>query len=106
MLKIKDSVDLKELEKYGFISCDHNKYKYKFEFSRYVDYQRDDKNYRKKLKSVMGEGIIVRDNRELVLNYDLKNNYPSDLKGFGGVVENLDVLYDLIQAGLIEKIEE
>ena len=102
MLKIKGNVDLKELEKFGF----DNKHQYKFEFGRYVEYDRDGKNYRKKLKSVISEGIIVTCDRKLILNYNLRNNYPEDLKGFGGNVEKLDVLYDLIQAGLIEKVSE
>ena len=84
----------------------HNRYEYKFEFSRYIEYEKDNKNYRKTLKSVSSEGIFIHDNRKLVLSYTLNQNYSTDLKGFGGVVQNPDVLYDLIQAGLVEKVSD
>lgn len=71
MLKIKDNVDLKELEKFGFK---------KDEEQQYIIEDMD---------------IFIgteEDERELVLDFGFNN-------------ENIYLLYDLIQAGLIEKVE-
>ena len=73
MLKIKDDVDLKELEKFGF--------RYDDRFERYL-------LMNKYYKSVID--IIVQKNRLLIL----------------GTLERLGTLFDLIQAGLVEKVEE
>ena len=70
MLKIKDDVDLKELEKFGFIK-DKNIYYYKNVFSVNV--------------------LMIFDNRKI--------SNPTDDNG------NV-ILYDLIQAGLVEKVED
>ena len=70
MLKIRDDVDLKELEKFGFIK-DKNIYYYKNVFSVIV--------------------LMVFDNRKI--------SNPTDDNG------NV-ILYDLIQAGLVEKVED
>ncbi len=72
MLKIKDEVDLKELEKFGFKKDEENQY--------------------------MIEDINIfigteENKKELVLDFGFNN-------------ENIYVLYDLIQAGLVEKVEE
>ena len=79
MLKIKDDVDLKELEKFGF-----------------------EKNLREMVKRWEGgtEEIII----------DLNDKYIRIIKilnyAWCCIEEVLDVLFDLIQAGLIEKVEE
>ena len=70
MLKIKDDVDLKELEKFGFIK-DKNIYYYKNVFNVIV--------------------LMVFDNRKI--------SNPRD--DHGNVI-----LYDLIQAGLVERVED
>ncbi len=70
MLKIKDNVDLKELEKFGFIK-DKNIYHYKNIFDVTV--------------------LMVFDNRKI--------SNPTDDNG------NV-ILYDLIHAGLVEKVED
>lgn len=70
MLKIRDDVDLKQLEKFGFIK-DKNIYYYKNVFSVIV--------------------LMVFDNRKM--------SNPKDDNG------NV-ILYDLIQAGLVEKVED
>lgn len=72
MLKIKDNVDLKELEKFGFKKDIEEQY------------------------MIENWDIFVgteKNERELVLDFGFNN-------------ENISVLYDLIQAGLVEKIEE
>ena len=69
MLKIKDSVDLKELEKYGF--------KYRAETQeRCEGYETDTKN---------GGNVVFVWNREVFC-------------------QDLDILYDLIKADLVEKV--
>ena len=82
MLKIIDNVDLKELEKYGF---------------EYSDWQ----------KCYIGG----YSNRELHLrvyeedkNREIKMYEP--FRDVDGEENNIEILYDLIQAGLVEKIEE
>lgn len=79
MLKIRDDVDLKELEKFGFKP----------------KYYCGEKVYEKFLK----KGVFYKEyiiiwfaDREI----QITNN--------GQVL--LDILYDLIQAGLVEKVEE
>ena len=80
MLKIKDNVDLKELEKFGF-KCVYNKYEFP-----------DDEYY--VFNSVYvyckgkQKGMLLLDGVE----YDL-NEVPS-------------IIFDLIQAGLVEKVEK
>lgn len=72
MLKIKDDVDLKELEKFGFKKDIEEQY------------------------MIENWDIFVgteKNERELVLDFGFNN-------------ENISVLYDLIQAGLVEKIEK
>lgn len=77
MLKIKDNVDLKELrEKYNLLE----------EFI-YDDYFGDSYNYSEYFKN------------DVFINTDNKKIYGIE----GG---NLDILYDLIKADLVEKVEE
>ena len=86
MLKIKDNVDLKELEKFGF--------------STYKD------------------EIKIDDEKILYFTYcykdfylyvtDARNIYGEECDYIKGTVlanENFDTLFDLIQAGLVEKVE-
>ena len=87
MLKICDDVDLKELEKFGFkYSWKDNIYEC-YDFNKgdiYVDIKNEDKEYIRK---------IYTD------NYDYEDeNYYFDYKALG-------IIYDLIQAGLVEKVE-
>jgi hypothetical protein len=78
MLKIKDNVGLKELEKYGI--------KYFNEDSEHIEgceYECENKNME------YGYMLIPQYNREIRV---------------GG--SGIDLLYDLIQAGLVEKVKE
>ena len=80
MLKIKDNVDLKELEKYGF--------KIKKGIPRYFT-----------CKGLFGEEEwFVRGLSGKDIGYSVKGN------GFGWALWNLDILYDLIKADLVEKV--
>ena len=80
MLKIKDNVDLKELEKYGFV-C-----------SPYI--------YIKK---------IIRSNKtikeEKTIYVEEKTREISIHKGLFNVDEELNIIYDLIKDDLIEKAD-
>lgn len=88
MLKIKKNVDLKELEKFGF------------------EYKRIDDNsfiYEKQLKGKQIENKsdfvfvdVYEDARELTIYVD--NEEISSI--------NLDTIYDLIKADLVEKVGE
>ena len=76
MLKIKDSVDLKELEKFGF-ELEEDSYVY---------------NTCKQEDGFSGFTIDTDDR--------FINNYSSVSR------KNLDVIYDLIQAKLVEKVSD
>jgi len=80
MLKIKDEVDLKELEKFGFVtSLKYNPMSYVKKV--YLNNDNDDKNFYR----------ISKKSRKI------------ELKRLDGELD--DTLYDLIQAGLVEKVE-
>lgn len=81
MLKIKDNINLKELEKFGFkFERGTNAYCWFF----YLD---------------DGFNLTIYENgKSLEIGRDALANYSS--------VDNLDVIYDLIQAGLVEKVGE
>lgn len=87
MLKIKDNIDLKELEKFGF--------KYEEEHglhsNRYIYIDED--NSQTVALNTKDREIFVEDTSE---------SYT-----FGAIVDDaLTVIYDLIQAGLVEKVRE
>lgn len=92
MLKIKDNVDLKELENYGF------KAKYDENTGRICAYQK------KCEKDLGGLLMTITETTSLIRIY-------KDFKGRNEVWRiyryndyfDVDTLYDLIQAGLIEK---
>ena len=77
MLKIKDNVDLNELEKYGFNCINEQKKFYDIKINRY------------------------HDNEEINI-YDREINISLD----GWETKNLDILYDLIKADLVEKVDD
>lgn len=75
-LKIKDNVDLKELEKFGFVEINYvNMIIYKYE----NDYG----------------NIIIGQDKIVHLNHITVNNTAL-----------LDIVYDLIKADLVEKVED
>lgn len=81
MLKIKDDIDLKELEKYGFENCTY-----------YMEKELEDGNY----LNISLKDDFFHKNRELSF-------YLGTYKTF---VNDLDTLYYLIKADLVEKVEE
>ena len=81
MLKLKDNVDLKELERFGFRKSDSCfKYEYDYTILTIVDYQ-----------------ILIYKDRTIKVTQSSMYQVDNRL---------LDTLYDLIQAGLVEKVEE
>lgn len=77
MLRIKDSVDLKELEKFGFK-----------EFKKIYSYS---------IASNYGNAVelsVWKEDRTIALVVDYEEFFTEDI----------DVFYDLIQAGLVEKV--
>ena len=80
MLKIKDNVDLKELEKYGFEYTWRELYE-----SGYDKY----------------EVVITIDEKDKILNCSCPFNYNEE-----DTTSHLETLYDIIKADLIEKIED
>ena len=76
MLKVKDNVDLKELEKFGFVFCDHDDLWYSY-------YYNPEENIK-----------INYSDREL-------DFYLCDMQE-----SSIATLYDLIKADLIEKEDE
>ena len=79
MLKIKDNVDLKELEKFGFVKITCLRYKYSGEYWVGEHYEVE----------VADKPLIYA---RRILKYDNDNaNIPS-------------IIFDLIQAGLVEKV--
>lgn len=85
MLKIKDSIDLKELEKFGF----ENNYNDKYLIKSYKDrFSQDD------YMTVSKEDKIIR-----IQHYQ-------DEYGATNIIGMSDLLYDLIQEGLVEKVSD
>ena len=77
MLKIKDGIDLKELEKFGFkytVGEDYHKYNLDMEIS-------------------------IGDNKELVIQCD-DSYFNSDIR------ECIEWIYDLIKADIVEKVSD
>ena len=91
MLKIKDSVNLKELEKFGFKYCDVSKY---------------DEYLKEELEEEGKERFMsyIYKNKEIYIDEDRSFahcEYPECMD----LDEKEDMLYDLIKADLVEKIE-
>lgn len=82
MLKIKDNVDLKELEKYGFENCDEY----------YMEKELEDGNT---LEIGLEKDLFYK-NKELSIRIGAYNTTVTDLS----------VIYDLIKADLVEKVEQ
>lgn len=81
MLKIKDNVNLKELEKYGF---EHQTMVYVKDIKRSNDFFKENKVI-----------YVEETNREISIH-----------KGLFNIDAELDTIYDLIKADLVEKIDE
>lgn len=87
MLKIKDNVDLKELENFGFVG---ESFQNGFKFRNCYVFRND-----------LQQNIIS-------INLDWTELYRTIELGipFTHTDEGIEKLFDLIQAGLVEKVEE
>lgn len=81
MLKIKDSTDLKELENYGF-----------------------EKGFRFQSLNPLPIVAIVDTNRKLLIQYSTSGWYDNNYWYLYD--KNQDKIYDLIKAGLVEKVSD
>lgn len=82
MLKIKDGVDLKELEKFGFVRCESDEY-------YNVDEERN-----------LSVKYIYWENGFGTMDID------EGTREIWSISSNYDILFDLIQAGLVKKVGE
>ena len=107
MLKIKDNIDLKELEKFGFIYYKkerqnngnpkfYNGFKTYFE----IGYIWDDgvNTVEVVIERINANWNFHNQEREI---YVFESDYDMDVSD-----NMIDLLFDLIQAGLVEKVEE
>ncbi len=89
MLKIENNVNLKELEKYGFNITYYSIYDVNGNF---ISNKVKDITYISKYTSTTI--YISKKNREIIINESFLDNIA------------LDMLYDLIKADLVEKVED
>ena len=101
MLKIKHGVPLKELEKFGFKENENKEWVCLEHKTTY--FYRGDK--RKLKKEVCCELIKINRYRDIVINTDIKQFPKEQIYGYGANITDLDVLYDLIKADLVEKVD-
>ena len=92
MLKIKDNVDLKELEKFGFI--EYNGWYYK---------TITPEKYQEHLNYIE---VRVWKDRELYFTYCYEDEEKKYFFRKQDYCYGLDTIYDLIKADLVEKVEE
>lgn len=83
MLKIKDNVDLKELKKFGFIT--------------YINID-DGQEYYCICNIFIGEDKIIKQDDGINECFDMLEHKFDDTE--------IEILYDLIKADLVEKVEE
>ena len=96
MLKIKNDVDLKELEKFGF------KPKYDEDTGEIKAFEKT-----KKKKEYMGLMVTIERTRSKIRIYKAFKKHDAEwrMNPYNDYFD-IDTLYDLIQAGLVEKVEE
>ena len=102
MLKIKDNVDLKELEKFGFKETKSGNWVYIEEKTIY--FYRDDK--KKLRKEVCSDLININRYREISIIADMNQFPKEEITRYGASIYKIDLLYDLIKADLVEKVGE
>lgn len=87
IFKIKDNVDLKQLEKFGF--------------------EEDEGEWSKFIESVLdADELIIRENR-IITNWTCVETYNDSYAGEQKINEYTEFkIKDLIEAGLVEEVEE
>ena len=91
MLKIKDNVDLKELEKFGFVYEEYDVTEEDDEEPVIFKYYRNGNTYK--------DYWITVDIDTRILDDECANKMYAE-------IVPADLIYDLIQAGLVEKVED
>jgi hypothetical protein len=94
MLKIKDDVDLKELEKFGLYIEPDSCGNYEEQLNTYLDRPKG---------IVLQEAVLLINKNEIVINTTVSECYKNT--NLTVTVTNLDIIYDLIQAGIVEKVK-
>ena len=101
MLKIKDNVDLKELEKYGFEDSEISNIVPLEYWSEDKDYHFDNTYFIFIASGRRGQDYyLLIDKKSKILSI-----YATKPDGDGTCGEISDVIYDLIKADLVEKVE-
>lgn len=105
MLKIKDNVDLKELEKFGF------KPKYDEDTGEVVKYYMSTESKYKfdieKLGFKPSFSLKEILKRILFIEHNWIDGWVIRAKNYGAFTDiNVDIIYDLIKANMVEKVEE
>lgn len=95
MLRIKKKVDLKELEKFGF------KPKYNEDTGEVCAYEKKIEKYECGLVISVFETISLIK----IFKFSKKGKTEWKINPYNGYFD-IDTLYDLIQAGLVEKVEK
>ena len=102
MLKIKENVDLKELEKFGFVYRKHLNRVYRNNNWIKLHNEKDYEDYVDNYIQIGNDRILKPYTRILNgHNKEYCDNRQTNIKN-----EFLDTLYDLIKADLVEKVEE
>ena len=91
MLKLKNNVDLKELEKFGFKP-------------KYDEDTGEIKKYVKRAQNNNFNIISFEKEQKLLGNYEMVNYWGLYIEKV--IKETIDLLYDLIKAGLVEKVSD
>ena len=98
MLKIKDNVDLKELEKFGFIKLNESDMKH---YGYELNYENEDE-----LNNWSTTGFAMLE----VYEFDFNGKKDRTLHFYTTTNDevwwDVDIIFDLIQAGLVEKVGE
>lgn len=98
MLKIKGNIDLKELEKFGFYKLNESEMK-PYGFDIKVEEPEEDNNFAEN-----GFAMLEVD------EFDFEGNPDRTLHLYTTTDDevwwNIDIIFDLIQAGLVEKVVE
>lgn len=110
MLKIKDNVDLKELEKFGFKRVEFRKMfndyvrSYQYEIEKSIDVC--DRHLLMQTDTIIvhdKDSVDYKGNIQIIIQDHSRVNFGDKIVGMNE--ETMSKLFDLIQAGLVEKVD-
>lgn len=111
MLKIKDNVDLKELEKFGFKRVEFRKMfsdyvrSYQYEVNDFIDVC--DRHLLMQTDTIIvhdKDSVDYERNIQIIIQDHSKVDFGQKIVGMKE--ETMSKLFDLIQAGLVEKVND